>query len=236
MMIRCIIIDDEYPARVLLKDYIQKISFLKLTGSYKNPVEAIGKIQSEPADLIFLDIQMPELSGIEFLRAFPQKTNVILTTAYSEYALTGYELNVIDYLLKPISFERFIMAVNKAAEFIRIQKEAKTYLREEKDEHHFITIKADHKIIRIAVDNILYVEGLREYVTFFTGSEKIVTLESLKNLENQLPGSKFIRVHKSYIINKDKVKSLYGNQLEIEGKFIPIGKSYKDEVVKKIFD
>lgn len=234
-MIRCIIIDDEYPARVLLKDYIQKVSFLKLTGSFKNPVEALSKIQSEPVDLIFLDVQMPELSGIEFLKSFPKKTNVILTTAYSEYALTGYELNVLDYLLKPISFERFVLAVNKAADLILLQNDAKGGNRDNSDEKRYIAVKADHKIIKIPVDDILYIEGLREYVTFYTRDEKIVTLESLKNLENQLPGKKFIRVHKSFIINKDKVKSLYGNQLEIEGKFIPIGKSYKEDVVKNIF-
>ncbi len=234
-MIQCIIIDDEYPARVLLKDYIQKVSFLKLTGAFKNPVEALSKIQSEPIDLIFLDIQMPELSGIEFLKSFPKKVNVILTTAYSEYALTGYELNVLDYLLKPISFERFVLAVNKAADIIRLQNDAKGSDGEGSVEKKYITVKADHKIIKIFVDDILYIEGLREYVTFYTKNEKIVTLESLKNLENKLPAMKFIRVHKSFIINKDRVKSLYGNQLEIEGKFIPIGKSYKDEVVRNVF-
>ncbi len=234
-MIRCLIIDDEYPARVLLKDYIQKMSFLKLTGSFKNPVEALSKIQSEPVDLIFLDIQMPELSGIEFLKSFPNKTNVILTTAYSEYALTGYELNVLDYLLKPISFERFVLAVNKAADIIRLQNDVKEPGRQEAEEKKFITVKADHKIIKISTDDIIYIEGLREYVTFYTKNEKIVTLESLKNLESKLPATKFIRVHKSFIINKDRVKSLYGNQLEIEGKFIPIGKSYKEDVVKNVF-
>lgn len=235
MKIKCIVIDDEYPARVLLRDYIKKVSSLELTGMYKNPVEAFSDIQEEKIDLVFLDIQMPELSGIEFLKTFTRKPNVIFTTAYADYALTGYELNVIDYLLKPISFERFLLAVQKAVQLINLQKGEKKESFESTNISEYIAIKADHKIYRVRITDILYIEGMREYVIFYTEHEKIISLESLKNLEEELPGNLFIRAHKSFIINKNKVKSLYGNQLEIGNKLIPVGKSYRDEVLKNIF-
>lgn len=235
MKIRCIIIDDEYPARELLKGYIDKVSTLELIGSFKNPVEALNKLQTDTADLIFLDIQMPELSGIEFLKTFPHKPNVIFTTAYSDYALTGYELNVIDYLLKPISFDRFLLAVQKAVELIKLQKGITQKSFGEQSVKDFITIKADHKIYKVEINDILYIEGMREYVVYYTEKGKIISLESLKNLEKKFPGNQFIRVHKSFIINRNKVKSLYGNQLEIEEKLIPIGKSYREQALEKIF-
>lgn len=245
--IRCIVVDDEYPARLLLQDFIAKLPNLELCGSFKSPIEAMPIVQQGGVDLMFLDIQMPELSGVDFIKTLSVKPLVIFTTAYMEYAIEGYQLDVVDYLLKPFSFDRFLKSVNKAAD--RINKHAPapqpTEAREDtianipkEDEKGFIAIKADHKIHRVKHENIVYIEGLREYVTFFCKQEKIITLESLRNLETTLPGKQFIRVHKSYIVNINLVKSLYGNQLIMEGtnQIIPIGKSYRDEVQQKLFD
>jgi two-component system, LytTR family, response regulator len=232
MEIKCLIIDDEYPARVLLSDYISKIPQLTLNGTCKNPMDAINILNEQGIDLIFLDIQMPQLTGIELLKSLQHKPLVIFTTAYPDYALEGYELNVTDYLLKPIAFDRFVQAVNKVISIVG-EKSVYSQLKEEKN---YITVKADHKLYRLQLKDILYIEGLREYVTFFTAQGKIITLESLKNLEAMLPSGTFIRVHKSFIVNKEKVKVLYGNQLEIEGRQIPIGKLYKDDVIKMIFE
>jgi DNA-binding LytR/AlgR family response regulator len=240
MNIKCIIIDDEYLARVVLQDYIEKVPSLELKGSFKSPIEAIGLIQQGEVDLMFLDIQMPDISGIDFLKTLNKKPMVIFTTAYMEYAIEGYQLDVLDYLLKPFSFERFLKSINKVTE--RRLPTAPTVhpVAEEKAEADkgFITLKADHKVHRLKYDQIIYVEGLREYVTFFCKTEKIITLESLRNLETILPQKSFLRVHKSYIVNTNYVKSLYGNQLIMEGtsQIIPIGKSYRDFVQEALFN
>lgn len=227
----CIIVDDEYPARVLLQEYISKIPDMELKGVFKNPIDALAFLSSTQTDIMFLDIQMPDLNGLELIKTLKNKPGIILTTAYSEFALESYELDVADYLLKPISLPRFMQAINKVKERLRppvtaaSPGESKTYLY----------IKADHKIHRVPADDILYIEGLREYVTYFTRTGKIIALESLKKLEETLPEGKFLRVHKSYIINSDAVKSLYGNSLIINDKNIPIGHSYRDTVLKKLF-
>jgi DNA-binding LytR/AlgR family response regulator len=241
MEIRCIIVDDEELARQLLEGYVNKIPYLKLVRTCKNSLEAMDCLQGEPVDLMFLDIQMPELTGIEFLQTLHKKPVVIFTTAYKEYALEGYELDVIDYMLKPISFERFLQGVNKAAEHIKMKIAAEAQTQSspisakgnEKGDH--IILKADHKFHKIFLDDILYIEGLKEYVTFYTTGRKIIVLESLKKLETDLPSDKFMRIHKSYIINTDKVKTLYGNQVLIGETYVPIGKSYAEEAKKRLF-
>ncbi|MDN5202389.1 LytTR family DNA-binding domain-containing protein [Fulvivirgaceae bacterium BMA10] len=234
MKMRCVIVDDEFPARELLSDFIHKVPQLELVGSCKNPVEAMEVLHQQQVDLMFLDIQMPELTGVEFLRSLNKKPMVIFTTAYPDYALEGYKLSVIDYLLKPFSFERFFEAVNKGLDLFLLKQNRSDTPVSQGSEKNYITIKADHKIHKVNFDDIFYIEGLREYVTFHTSTGKIITLESLKKLEETLP-SHFLRIHKSFIVNKNKVKALYGNQLEINGKYIPIGKSYKEQVIDKIF-
>lgn len=239
MKINCLIVDDEQYARKLLAGYVEKIPTLELVKQCKNSMEAIQALQENTIELMFLDIQMPDLTGIEFLKTLHNKPVVIFTTAYQEYALEGYELDVIDYMLKPISFERFIQGVNKATDFINL-KNQKTLKSEgigkpviqEKD---FINLKADYKIYKVKHDEILFVEGLKEYVTFYTNTRKYIVLETLKNLEVNLPSNKFKRVHKSYIVNTEKINSLYGNTIEIGEHEIPIGKSYSEEVKKKLF-
>ena len=231
MTAKCIIIDDEHPARVLLTQYVSKVSHLELVGTFKNPVEAMSYLKDNQVDIILLDIQMPELTGIEFLKSFTQKPKVILTTAYPNYALEGYELDVIDYLLKPIKLERFIHAANKAYDLIKLEQN----IQAPQAEKSTITIKADHKIHIVNLAEIKYIEGLREYVRFhMTTGEKLIALESLKKLETTLPAQQFFRIHKSYIVNKQMVKAIYGNQLELNGMYLPIGKSYREVVTQKL--
>ena len=229
MRMKCIVIDDEYLARLLLSDYISKIPHLELVASCETALEALNVIQNEEVDLMFLDIQMPELSGIDFLKSLTQKPLVIFTTAYPEYAIDGYALDVIDYLLKPFPFERFLLSVNKATTQINLLK------NKQGNSPKYISIKSEHRIYKVGFQEIKYIEGLKEYVTFYlTNGKKIVTLESLKKLENTLP-QQFIRVHRSYIVNKNEVSSLYGNMIEIGEAKISIGATYKEEVVKQLF-
>lgn len=228
MKLRCAVIDDEELSRLLMAQYIGKVPQLELVGAYKSPLEFLNILQGNPVDVLFLDIQMPELTGIEFLRSLSQKPVVVFTTAYPEYALEGYELDVADYLVKPFSFERFLHSVQKASALLRTP-DANATLKT-----HMI-INAGHKTFRIEWNDILYVEGLREYVSYYTSDgQRIIALESLKNLEESLPADRFMRVHKSYIVNINKVKMMEGNTLLIHDKKIPVGASYKDEVVRKI--
>ncbi len=237
--IRCIIVDDEFPARIILQDYVDKVPNLELVGSFKSGLEAMPVIQNGEVDLMFLDIQMPDITGVNMLKMLTKKPLVIFTTAYSEYAIEGYQLDVLDYLLKPFSFDRFMQAVTKAISRLTSTQSAVNQSITDQNEKNFLLVKADHKIHRIRFEQIIYIEGLREYVTIFCeNNEKVITLESLRNLENLLPEDKFMRVHKSYIVKIEKIKSMYGNQLKLDGlqPYIPIGKSYKDLVQKKLFD
>jgi DNA-binding LytR/AlgR family response regulator len=238
MKLNCIVIDDEFPARELVKNFVEKLPNLHLMGSFKSPLEAMDTLQDSKVDLMFLDIQMPDITGVDFLKTLQKKPLVVFTTAYMEYAIEGYELDVLDYLVKPFSFERFIQAVNKACERFASPSSDSPVVKDTKagDQKDYIMVKADYKIFRIKFEDLTYVEGLREYVTFFVKDEKIVSLESLRKLEVKLPQSHFLRVHKSYIVNLEKVEAIYGNQLKMEhhSQYIPIGKSYKDVVIKRL--
>lgn len=230
MKIKCIVIDDEHLARTLLDDYISKIPYLELVAKCEGAPQAIAVLQNETIDLMFLDVQMPDLTGIDFLKSLKTKPVVIFTTAYPDYALDGYALDVIDYLLKPISFERFVQAVNKAADQIKL-------LRGKGDEEDkgFIALKSEHRVHKVSYSNILLIEGLKEYVIFhLKEGKRIITLEALKNLEELLPDN-FLRIHRSYIINKNYVQSLYGNMVEIGDKKIAIGKTFKEKVIDQLF-
>ncbi len=235
---KCIIIDDEFPARILLQEFIDKVPNLELTGSFKSALDALPVIQAGNTDLIFLDIQMPEITGIDFIKSLPTKPMVIFTTAYSDFAIESYQLDAIDYLLKPFSFERFIQAVNKASQRLPQADTPTEASQTRESEKDYILIKADRKIHRLKYRQIIYIEGLREYVTFFCdNNEKIISLESLRSLDQTLPSGQFMRIHKSYIVNIDKIKTLYGNQLKMEGtqSYVPIGKSFKEAVQKALF-
>lgn len=227
MKINCISIDDEKLARALLKDYISKVSFLNDLGQYKNPVEALEIIEREQIDLIFLDIQMPEMTGLEFLKTLNDSPVIIFTTAYAEYAIEGYQFEVADYLLKPFSLDRFLQAVNKAKKMISLKQ------MHPEDHKNYLMVKSDHRILKIDHQDIMYIEGLKEYVSIYTvDGKRIITLMALKNLETILP-SNFLRVHKSYIVSFNKIKALEGNQLILGLHKIPVGKNYKALVLNK---
>ncbi len=232
MKYSCLIVDDEQLARNLLEGYVAKMPMLELRGKCKNPMEAMAIMQNERIDLLFLDIQMPELTGVEFIKTMQQKPAIIFTTAYSEYALEGYQLDVIDYLLKPFALERFVKAVNKAVEFMEMKRNVKTGSSEAPDS---VLLHADHKIYKVNLDDILYIEGLKEYVSYYTRERRIIVLQSLKSIEESLPRDKFIRVHRSYIVPVHRIKGLDGNQVQIGDKLIPIGRSYKEDVMKRVF-
>ena len=231
MKIKCIVVDDEFLARTLLDDYISKMPQLELKAKCSGVPQAMEVLQNESIDLMFLDIQMPDLTGIDFLKSLKKKPVVIFTTAYPEYALDGYSLGVIDYLLKPISFERFFQSVNKAIDQINLLK------RKQNDEKAtFIMIKSEHRIHKVNFENILYIEGLKEYVTFhLKEGKRIITLKSLKSLEELLPNN-FMRIHRSYIVNKNEVISLYRNMIEIGDKKIDIGKTFKEKVIAEFLN
>lgn len=237
MKIRCLIADDEPLALQLIGDYVTRIPHLTLVAKCKNATDITGFLGQ--VDLIFLDIRMPGLSGLDLLRSLPSKPMVILITAYSEYALEGFELDVIDYLVKPVAFERFLQAVNKATLRYQLMRSAfpvqqqipETEPENEQANKAYFFVKSGYKSVRINFDDILYIEGLKEYVTIYTaGGHKYVKLAALKDLEGILPRRKFLRIHKSYIVAVHKVSAAYGNTVEIANITLPVGRSYKDEV------
>ena len=237
--IRCLVVDDEELARTLLENYIGRLPHLELVGQCKDPLEAMQVVQNQKVELLFLDIQMPGLTGVEFLRTLKTKPIVIFTTAYPDYALEGYSLDVIDYLLKPFSFERFVQAVNKAGEMLRLKAGNGTSAQPEPGEEpavkDFILVKSEHKIHRIKFDDILYIESMREYVAYHTPGSRILSLNSLKSLEEELPSDRFIRIHKSYMVAMDKIETLEGNLLHVGKEKLPIGASFREEVLRRIF-
>jgi two-component system, LytTR family, response regulator len=239
-MIRCLIVDDEPLALHILEDYISKIPFLQLVKATTNPIEALTLVQEKEAELVFLDVQMPELTGIQFLRIANGKAKVILTTAYPQYALEGYELDVIDYLLKPIAFDRFFKSVQKAQSVLQpavapvakptqpepVQQQKQDFLSD------FIFVKTEHKIQKVYLNDILFIEGLKDYISIFTPAERIITLQNMKKMEDALPARNFIRVHKSYIVSINKIDSIERSRIFIGDKIIPVGDTYRDEFFK----
>lgn len=234
-MIRCAIVDDEFLARQYLSDYVSKIPFLELVGDFNSPLKVIDLIKCGQIDLLFLDIEMPDITGLDFLRTLDKQPLVIFTTAYKEYALEGYELNVSDYLLKPFSFERFLKAINKVSEALEGQpnklteEQAAPMLYDD-----YLTIRADRKHYKINYEDLIYIEGQKAYVTFHTTNKKITALASLKDLEEKLPAKQFIRIHKSFIVSIKHIDALDGNLIEINKNQLPVGKSYR-LAVEKVF-
>lgn len=232
-MIKTLLVDDEYLALNLLEEFTKKVPDLEVIDKLKSPMKALDVLQHTRVDLLFLDIQMPTLSGNNLLKTLKNPPLTIFTTAYNNYAIEAFELNIIDYLLKPFSFERFLQAVTKAKEQLQF-RESPTIITPEQS-RDFFSVKADGKVIKIYFDDILFIEGLKEYVRIVCRDARFITLESLKNLEELLPKDNFIRVHKSYIIAKNKAQSLEGNLLEIGKHKIPISRSKRDEIVAWIF-
>lgn len=221
-MIKCIIIEDEPVARAILKTYIEDTPSLELKGEFQEAISALEFLKSGEVDLIFLDINMPKLSGISFLKSLPDPPNVILTTAYSEYALEGYELDVVDYLLKPFSFERFLKAVNKLNVFDSSKSKEDT-----------ISIKADGKLYRVNLNEIVFGESKGDYITLHTNQKKLTFNQTLTSFIEELKDPSFVRTHRSYMVNIKRIDFVEGNMIFISSNEVPIGKSYKEEFRKK---
>ena len=219
------IVEDEPLARNLITEYVKKIPYLNLVKACSGALEAMEVLRSNPIDLLFLDVQMPELTGIAFLKSLQKKPLVILTTAYSEYAIEGYELDITDYLLKPITFERFLKAVDKVNQ--RLSGSQTVVEKPAEILPDFIFVKDGTKLVKIRWNDILYVEGLKDYVTIHTRTQKVISLQRLKVLEEQLPVDKFIRVHNSFIVALDAIDSVHKDKIQIGQAHIPIGDTYK---------
>lgn len=227
-MISTIAIDDEPLALQLVTGYIEKTPGLKLAGKFDNPMDAVEFLAREKADLIFVDIQMPDLSGIEFTRSMIRGPKVIFTTAYEKYALEGFRLEVVDYLLKPFSYEEFFRAVQKVQNLIKLEG---TALNQVEANAEFLFLKSDYKIKRINFNDILYIEGLKDYVKVYTANDPkpILSLTSLKTLETKLPEIKFMRVHRSFIVNLDKIVTIERSRIVFGKAYIPVSEQYKDK-------
>ncbi|MCY7310793.1 MAG: LytTR family DNA-binding domain-containing protein [Chitinophagaceae bacterium] len=230
MNINCIIIDDEPLARKGLKEYIADVDFLNLVGEFDNPLKAAGMICRGEVQLFFLDIQMPKITGLEFFKTLQNPPPVIFTTAYPQYALEGFEVNALDYLVKPVSFDRFFKAVLKAKEYYEVRNTNS----KEADATEYFFIKADNKLVKILFDEVLYVEALQNYVTIHTPAKKYMTYLTFKSVEDYLPADKFLKVHKSYIVAASKIDTIEGNDILIGQQHIPISRNQKDEVMDKL--
>ena len=231
MIINCAIIDDEPLAAGLLKSYVEKTPFLHLIGSYGSALEAMKELRDHPAQLLYLDIQMPELSGIEFAKILPKDTKIIFTTAFQQYAIEGYKVAALDYLMKPISYDDFLKASNKALDWFSI-----TQRQQATAQDRFMFVKSDYKLIRIALDDILYIEGLKDYVRIYLeDGTKIMSLMNMKKLEDYLPRPEFLRTHRSYIVHMTKAQQIDRFRIVFGEEYIPISDSYKDDV-QQFFD
>lgn len=231
MILRCTIIDDEPLAVDLLSSYVGKTPFLSLNATYNSAIEAVRDIKENRSDLIFLDIQMPELSGIELARIIPEETKIIFTTAFSRYAVEGYKVNAVDYLLKPISYEDFLAAVTRA--YDRFDEEKKRRISRE---NRFFFIRSEYKLVQIKLDDILYIEGLKDYVRIYLDDNRkpVMSLMNMKKMEEYLPYPEFMRIHRSYIVHIPNVKVIDRSRIVFGDTFIPVSESYKDNLMKNL--
>jgi len=233
MNLKCIIVDDEPLAIEIIESYVNRIESLELVGKFRNAIKAFDFLQTGvEVDLIFLDIQMPKLTGIEFLKTLKNKPKVVFTTAYREYALEGFELEVLDYLLKPISFDRFMKAVSKA--LAQNTSTASPIQTNSSNDDDFIFFKSDKKMIRVCLCDILYIESIKDYVKIKTSEKEVVTHQKISTLETKLSANDFIRVHRSFIVNIPKIESYSASEVELNEESIPIGRNYKAEVVERL--
>jgi DNA-binding LytR/AlgR family response regulator len=230
MKINCIVIDDEPLARKGIKEYISDVDFLQLAGEFDNPLKATEMIGKVETPILFLDIQMPKITGLDFFKSLQNPPPVIFTTAYPQYALEGYEVNALDYLVKPVSFDRFLKAVMKAREYYEVRE--KNIIEAAQSDYFFI--KADNKLVRISFEDVLLVEALQNYVAVHTRDKKYMTYLTFKSVEEYLPSDKFIKVHKSYIVAVSKIDSIEGNDIRIGQLHIPISRNQKEAVMEQL--
>jgi two-component system, LytTR family, response regulator len=230
--IKCLIVDDEPPGREILRRYIEQLPMLELVGECANAIEAIRELQKEDIHLLFLDIRMPQLNGNELLKVVKNLPHVIFTTAHPEYALEGYDLDVMDYLLKPIRFDRFVKAVNKVIQ-INGHRSIESHIPvEEEKKESFVYFRSERKMVKVMLDDILYIESMKDYVKVFTTQGLLITKQSITSVEAMLPEASFIRVHRSYIVSIKKIKSFTNELIGVEKTEIPIGKLFKTQVMK----
>jgi len=233
-MLKCIAIDDEELALELLEDNISKIPYLKLAATFNNPLKAIQFLQEENIDIVFLDIQMPGLSGLQFVKSLPQKCMYIFITAYEKYALEGYHLNVVDYLLKPVALERFVQACNKALELSLLKNKSSVVAATPHSSYFFIN--ANYSLLKVNFAEIMWIEGLKDYIKIHlkSSAKPVVSKMSMKSIEEQLPSSVFLRIHKSYIVSKDFITSIKKTSIFIGNIELPVGDTYKDAVAEYV--
>ncbi len=229
MKLKCIIIDDEPVARKIIEEFIDDIDFLELAGQSENPLKALPLLETNPIDIIFLDVNMPRINGIDFLKSIPLKAKVIMTTAYPQHAVEAYGLDVLDYLIKPIAFERFLKACTKAKEFIELKK---TPEKSGSDAYFFI--KCENQIEKVFYSDLIYAEAMLNYVMLHAHSKKLMVYVTLKSLEQQLPSDLFIKVHKSFLVNLNKIVSIEGNILDVGTKKITISQNLREKVLERI--
>ena len=222
-----LIVDDEFLARKLLSEYVSKVDFLQLIDTCSDATKAMEVINEEHIDILLLDIQMPDISGMEMLKLMNNKPAVILTTAYSEYAVDAFSLGVIDYLLKPFDYARFLQAINKAVNTISVESQSENV-------NDYLMVKADYKLYKVNFDDLLFIEGQHEYVTFHTKTKRITALYSLKNLEDTLPKDRFVRTHKSFIVSIKNIEDIDKVNVTVAGNKIPIGASYRDALIERL--
>lgn len=234
MQLNCLVVDDEPVARKGIANYVEQTPFLRLAATCKSALEANDYLQNEEIDLLFLDIQMPDLTGVEFIKSLKNPPSFIFTTAFRDYATEGFELDALDYLIKPISFQRFLKAANKARTHFELKNQLSSKNKSAEADHFFI--KSDGQYIKIHFDDVLYFESERDYIFIFTKEKRYLTLLSLKQLEKELPPEKFIRVHRSFIVAIDQVELMDGNQLKIQDRQIPVSRSMQDTVYKTLIE
>nr|WP_294905431.1 LytTR family DNA-binding domain-containing protein [uncultured Lacibacter sp.] len=230
MQINVVIIDDEPLARKGLKEYVADVDFMQLAGEYDHPLKAVDLISKGDVQLLLLDIEMPKITGIEFFRSLKNAPPVIFTTAYPQYALDGFELNALDYLVKPVSFDRFLKAALKAKEYYELRQQNKAADANQSDFY----IKADNQFVRIAFSDVQFVEALQNYVCIYTAEKKYISYLTMKSVEEYLPTAQFVKTHKSFIVNAAKIDAIEGNEIRIASHRIPISRSEKEEVMEQL--
>lgn len=235
-ILNCVIVDDEPLAREVIRRFIERVPSLHLVAECSNAIQAMTVLQQTEVHLLFVDIQMPEILGTEFIKILKNPPNIVITTAYPQYALEGYELDVVDYLLKPVQFERFLKAIHKIFRQKGISSQPSLQITEKPEQKHdpYLYFRTDRKMVKVMIDEIIYIEGMKNYIKIVTGKETIITKNSMAAAEAMLPGDIFIRVHRSYIVPKTKIKSFTNETIGIGNIEIPIGKLYRNEVMKSL--
>ena len=234
MKIKCIIIDDEPLAIKVIENHLKEFQNFEIVGTFNNPIAALPLLEETDIDAVFLDINMSKMNGLEFVKSVELKSNIVITTAYREYAVESFDLDVLDYLVKPIPFNRFLKSINKITQRVALKKDGKQENSDNADSYIFL--KVDKKLVKILFDEIFYIESLKDYIKIFTRTDNYLVHKSLTSLTEELPQDKFLRIHRSYTIAIDQIKSVEGNSVEIDSKRIPIGRKYINQAKQIILN